>query len=127
MKTIFVVDDNSVNLLKADEALCDHYDVITMSSAATMFELFDNVTPDLILLDILMPDMNGFEALERLKGDERYKKIPVIFLTGKNDPATEARGFEMGIADLVEKPFLAPALIERIEKVLESSALLSEE
>jgi len=127
METIFVVDDNSINLLKADEALSDLYDVITISSASTMFELFDSVTPDIILLDIMMPEMNGFDALERLKADTRYEGIPVIFLTSKNDADTEARGFEMGVADFIEKPFFAPDLLSRIKTVLESGTANSKE
>jgi len=119
MKTIFVVDDSSINLSKADDALSDHYDVITISSALTMFELLDNLIPDIILLDIMMPGIDGFEALKRLKDDTRYEGIPVIFLTGRNDAATEARGFEMGILDIIEKPFSKEILLDRIKTALE--------
>jgi len=118
LKTVFVVDDNSVNLLMAEEALSDNYEVITMLSAATMFELFENIVPDMILLDVMMPDINGFEALKKLKADERYSEIPVIFLTSKNDAATEVHGFEMGVADFIIKPFSAPVLLSRIETIL---------
>ena len=126
MKTIFVVDDNSINLLKADEALSDYYDVITISSASTMYELFDDITPDIILLDIMMPDINGFEALDWLKSDARYKEIPVIFLTSKSDADTEARGFEMGVADFIKKPFSEPVLLSRIKTALEAGTADSE-
>jgi len=122
VKTIFVVDDSGINLMKADEALRDHFNVITISSAFTMFDLFDDVIPDVILLDILMPDINGFDVLDRLKADVRYREIPVIFLTSINDDAEEARGYEMGAADFIRKPFLKPILLERIETVLESGA-----
>ena len=120
MKTIFVVDDNGINLMKADEALTDHFNVITISSAFTMFELFDEVIPDLILLDILMPDINGFDVLERLKADEKFKGIPVIFLTSINDDTEEKRGYEMGAVDFIKKPFSKPILLDRIKTVLES-------
>ena len=125
MKRVFVVDDSNINLAKADEALSDHYDVITVASASTMFELIDHIIPDIILLDIMMPEMDGFEALELLKSNTKYKDIPVIFLTGKNDADTETRGFEAGVVDFIEKPFSKPVLIDRIEAVLKSDMVNS--
>ena len=118
MKTIFVVDDNSTNLMMADEALTDHFNVITILSAFTMFELFDDSIPDMILLDIKMPDISGFDVLKRLKTDARYAGIPVIFLTSLNDAAEEERGYKMGAADFIKKPFSKPVLLERINTVL---------
>jgi len=120
MKTIFVVDDNNTNLLLAEEALEDHYEVITMLTAAVMFELFDDLIPDIILLDIMMPETDGFEALRQLKADARYAGIPVVFLTGRSGAEIQARGFEMGIVDIIEKPFSAPALLERVSTLLEN-------
>jgi putative two-component system response regulator len=124
MKTIFVVDDNNVNLLAAKEALSKHYDVFTLASAAAMFELVENVTPDLILLDIMMPEINGFEALKRLKAEARYAFIPVIFLTSKNDAPTEALGFELGAVDFMSKPFSEPVLLNRIKRHLAIEELI---
>ena len=119
MKTIFVVDDNSTNLLMAEEALSDHYEVITMLSVSTMFELLGQIVPDLILLDIMMPDINGFDALKQLKADERYAEIPVIFVTSKKDATTETLGFELGVIDFIDKPFSVSALLNRIKTILE--------
>jgi len=119
MKTIFVVDDTNINLFDAEEALSGEYNVLTLSSAVVMFDVLCNTKPDLILLDILMPDIDGFEALERLKSDSRYADIPVIFLTNKNDTATEARGFKMGAIDFVTKPFSEPVLLNRIKSHLD--------
>jgi len=85
MKTIFVVDDSDTNLTMAESALEDQYRVMTMPSAASMFKFLDKVVPDLILLDIEMPDMNGFEALKKLKSENAWSEIPVIFLTGRNN------------------------------------------
>jgi len=118
MKTIFVVDDSSMNLVVAEDALSDHYEVLTMLSASTMFELFDNVLPDLILLDIMMPDINGLDALKQLKANKQYMDIPVIFLTGKSDDATKTLGFEMGVADFIAKPFSKSILLNSIETIL---------
>jgi putative two-component system response regulator len=126
MKTIFIVDDNNVNLMTAEESLSDHYDVFTLLSATVMFELLENVSPDLILLDIMMPEINGFEALKKLKADERYASIPVIFLTSKNDAATEALGFESGVLDFISKPFSKPVLINRIKIHLAIAEIIRE-
>ena len=114
MKTIFVVDDKNVNLLTAEEALAKHYEVFTLSSAEIMFELLANVLPNLILLDIVMPGMNGFDALRQIKADARYADIPVIFLTSRSDAVTEALGFEMGVVDFISKPFSGPVLLNHI-------------
>jgi putative two-component system response regulator len=126
MKTIFVVDDNSANLLMAEEVLSDQYEVITISSATIMFELLDEIIPDLILLDIMMPDIDGFDALKKLKANSKYGDIPVMFLTSKTDSATEARGFEMGVMDFISKPFFGAVLLNRIKKHLAIEDLIQE-
>ena len=126
MKTIFVVDDTGVNLLNAEEALSGDYNVITMLSASIMFDALERVMPDLILLDILMPEMDGFEALEKLKADRRYEDIPVIFLTSKKDAVTEAHGFKMGVVDFISKPFSKPVLLNRIEMHLDMERKIHE-
>jgi len=124
VKTLFIVDDNIMNLLTAKEALAEDFNTITLSSAANMFEILEEVIPDLILLDILMPEINGFEALERLKSDKRYMDIPVVFLTGKTDTETESRGFEMGVIDFIGKPFSKPVLLNRIKSHLEIESII---
>ena len=116
MKTIFIVDDNDTNLMAAKTALDGVYKAFALPSAARMFKLAEKIMPDLILLDIDMPEMDGFEAIQVLKSDNNLKSIPVIFLTAKDDEAMEIRGLEMGALDFVKKPFSAPVLIERIEK-----------
>jgi len=115
METIFVVDDTKFNLLDAEEALTENYNVFTLLSASIMFDVLEEVQPDLILLDILMPDMDGFETLEKLKSNKKYADIPVIFLTSQSDAVTEARGFKMGAVDFISKPFSKPVLLNRIE------------
>jgi len=126
LKTIFIVDDNDVNLSTAANALSEQYRAFTLPSASAMFELLNDIVPDLILLDILMPEMDGFEAMRLLKGDARYSNIPVIFLTGRNDAATEAHGFEIGALDYVSKPFSGPVLLNRIKTHLEIEELIRE-
>ena len=126
MKKIFVVDDNDANLLAAEEALSPNYDVYTLPSAAAMFELLEDIVPDLILLDIKMPDMNGFEAIKQLKSKGRCADIPVIFLTIHNDAATEAGGLELGAVDFISKPFNKPVLLNRIKTHLDIDAIIRE-
>ena len=125
-KTIFVVDDNDTNLAMAKEALKEHYRVMTLPSAAKMFALIEKVKPDLILLDIAMPDMDGFEALLRLKNNALYADIPVIFLTGMTDATTEVRGFELGVIDFITKPFSAPVLMNHIKTHLNIDEMIRE-
>ena len=115
MKTIFVVDDNATNLVMAKSALNCAYNTFTMLSAAKMLSLTKKIMPDLILLDLEMPEMNGFEALSILKSDEKLKIIPVAFLTSRHDAESKRRAFEMGAIDFIHKPFSPPALINRIE------------
>jgi len=103
--TIFIVDDNDVNLITAEKALGDFYNVYTLPSAEAMFELLEGITPDLILLDIKMPEMDGFEAIKILKANPKYISIPVIFLTGKKDDEARTTGLELGAVDFVTKPF----------------------
>ena len=118
MKTVFIVDDSDTNRMAAKTALDEIYKTYAIPSAQRMFKLLDKITPDIILLDIRMPEMDGFEALEVLKQNENSKNIPVIFLTAKNDPETEQLSHRAGASDFIIKPFFAPDLIERIEKHL---------
>ena len=123
-KTVFIVDDNDTNLLKAEEALEDLYEVLTVPSGAALFKLFSRVLPDIILLDIKMPGMDGFEVLSKLK--QEHPSIPVIFLTGLSDAETEARGFEMGVVDFIHKPFSAPVLRNRVRQQINVNELIKE-
>ena len=125
-KTIFVVDDQDVNLSMAKDVLKVRYKVMTMSSAARMLSLLDKIIPDLILLDINMPGIDGFDALEQLKSNEKYRDIPVIFLTSMTDPEVEAAGFQLGVIDFVAKPFSAPVLLNRIKTHLDVDAIIQD-
>ena len=118
MKTIFVVDDNDTNLAMAEDALEDHFNVMTLPSAEKMFSLFEKIIPDLILLDIEMPVMNGFEALERLKSDKSWSGIPVLFLTGTSNASIEEKGKTLGVAGVIIKPFTPSLLLERINSII---------
>jgi len=115
---IVIVDDNKANLTVGRNMLKTFYEVYPAPSAAKLFEILENILPDLILLDISMPEMNGFEAIQKLKADVRFADIPVIFLTSRSDETSELEGFELGAADYVSKPFSAPLLLKRIASQL---------
>jgi putative two-component system response regulator len=126
MNTIFVVDDSDTNLSMAESALEDQYRVLTMPSVTKMFSLLEKIIPDLILLDIEMPEMNGLDALTKLKSHEAWKNIPVIFLTGRTDETVEVHCFELGAVDFVTKPFSAPVLLKRIKTHLDIDKAIRE-
>ena len=125
-KTIFLVDDNATNLTAAEDALADQYRVIALSSAVKMFAALEKFNPDLILLDVEMPEMSGFEAMKRLKANENHAKIPVIFLTSLSDSFSEAHGIELGAADFIMKPFSKPVLLNRIKNHLHIDEMIRE-
>jgi putative two-component system response regulator len=119
MKIIFAVDDSNTNLSLIKRALEEHYRILTMPSAVKMFELLNKIMPDLILLDIEMPNLNGVDAFKKLKADKKHETIPVIFLTGHHDTAIEAGCFEMGAVDYIKKPYDKDDLLSRIGKIIE--------
>jgi DNA-binding response OmpR family regulator len=82
-----------------------------------MFKLLEHIKPDLILLDVEMPDMNGYEATRALKKNEMFKDIPIIFLTARGDPVSEKFGLNLGATDYIHKPIVSDQLLKRIEKL----------
>ena len=125
-KTVFVVDDSATNLATASEALEGHYNVITISSGEKAIHLLKKVKPDLILLDIEMPVMDGFDVLNYLKADEIYRNIPVICLTSMVDPNIEIMALERGVVDFIAKPFSAPVLLNRIRVHMDINGIIRE-
>ncbi|MDR1163034.1 MAG: response regulator [Candidatus Accumulibacter sp.] len=117
-RTIVVVDDNLSNLTLSRSILKERYDLYTLPSAKYLFELLETVLPDLILLDIEMPEMSGYEAIKLLKSDARFAGIPVIFLTAREDEASELEGLSLGAIDYIAKPFTPSILLKRIENHL---------
>ncbi|MDR1310128.1 MAG: response regulator [Deltaproteobacteria bacterium] len=117
-KRVMLVDDNLANLNDGQSALAGRYEVFLATSAPKMFKLLGRVTPDLILLDVEMPDVGGYEAIRRLKADAATASIPVIFLTAKNSIENELEGLSLGAVDYITKPFSHPLLLKRIERHL---------
>jgi putative two-component system response regulator len=110
-----VVDDNLVNLKYIDTQLSGNYHVILAKSGEQALGICGREKPDLILLDIEMPGMDGFEMITRLKQDTYLHHIPVIFLTADHNVQTEARGLTSGAVDFITKPFEKNILLHRLE------------
>lgn len=114
-KTVILVDDNVANLKIGRNVLSKDYNVLTIPSGERLFQIIERVTPDLILLDVEMPDMDGYAVIKRLKEDPLTASIPVIFLTAKNDTGSELEGLSLGAVDYIVKPFSPPILLKRVE------------
>lgn len=117
---IMVVDDNSKNLQVVGKILYKNgYDLSLLGEGKSVLELAREKQPDLILLDIMMPVMDGFEVCQLLKNDELTKNIPVIFLTAKTDEDDIVKGFETGGVDYIKKPFNPRELLARVNTHVE--------
>lgn len=112
---ILVVDDNIDNVKLLQSVLDSKYDVVTTISSKEIFSLVQKYDFDLVLLDLIMPVINGFEVCKYLKADEKTKDVPVIFLTGKTDTKSILEGFEVGGVDYITKPFQLNELLARIK------------
>jgi len=114
-KKILAVDDEPNNLKMLNLILSDDYDVMFAVDGVKAIEVAIAHRPDLILLDIMMPDMNGYEVCKKLMERQETKDIPVIFVTAMSEIADEAHGFDVGAVDYIHKPISAPILLRRIE------------
>ena len=114
-KTVILVDDNPINLKLARNTLMGKYDVFTVPSAEKLFQLLEKTHPDIILLDVMMPGMSGYDAIKILKSNPKTLDIPVIFLTAKSDTNSELEGFVHGAVDYVSKPFSPQLLLKRVD------------
>ncbi|MCR5325112.1 MAG: diguanylate cyclase [Lachnospiraceae bacterium] len=119
MKKILVVDDNSVSLSLAKSMLSDMYSVYAVLSGEQALRFLEKKECDLILLDLNMPDMSGYETLREIRDNDATKDIPIIFLTADSDPETEKKCFEMGAFDFIVKPFQKATLRSRVSRTLE--------
>ena len=121
MKKILMVDDVATNLICASEVLRSDYDVSTAKSGRQALLMLNEMVPDLIMLDINMPQMDGFEVFSRLKENPEWGDIPVIFLTAESDMVNEAKCLSMGAMDFIKKPFDPMVMKARIDKILSIS------
>jgi putative two-component system response regulator len=111
--TILAVDDTPANLSLLSQLLGPHYRVQLAVSGVKALEIAQRQAPDLIVLDVMMPEMDGYEVCRRLKADPHTRDVPVLFLTALSEPANETLGFEVGGADFVAKPFTPATLLAR--------------
>ena len=119
-KSVLVVDDNQANIDVLKGILSDHYTVrVATSGRLALKAVFSQKPPDLILLDVMMPEMDGYEVCRLLKADERTQHIPIIFVTAKSEVRDEAYGFSIGAEDYLTKPVSAPIVLARVRTHLE--------
>ena len=122
-RRIMIVDDDAESLNMMMKQLDVLYDVIGFSSGESAIEALDRAPagrlPELILLDIIMNGMDGYEVLARFKKNEKYRSIPVVFLTGMTDELSEIRGLEMDAVDYLKKPIAGKVLFARVQHYLD--------
>jgi len=113
--SILVIDDEAMNLVALSHILCNDYDVYVEKDGHHGIETAIEIRPDLILLDILMPEMDGFDAINILKNTPETCDIPVIFVTGDTSVESESKSFGLGAADYIRKPFSQDVVKSRIQ------------
>jgi len=112
---VLIVDDTPANIQILADALRDAYRVKVATNGPTALELASREDrPDLVLLDVMMPGMDGYEVMRRLKASDLTRNVPVMFITAKNEPGDEELGFELGAVDYVAKPFHVPVVKARV-------------
>jgi len=118
-KKILLVDDNEVQLSISEVQLNKEYEVTTAKSGKEALDyLFHGHVPDLIMLDILMPDMDGWETFGRLRAISKLHEVPILFMSSINDKKEIDRAFEMGAVDFIVKPCNSIELLERVKKAV---------
>ncbi|MDD6810733.1 MAG: response regulator [Lachnospiraceae bacterium] len=120
---IMLVDDDEINCKAVTSMLQEEYNVSAVQSGQKALEQLKEYQPDLMLLDVHMPDMDGHDLIRILKNNEKYADIPVIFLTSDEDENTEVQGFSEGAIDFLRKPFRKDVATQRIQRILELSYL----
>lgn len=123
---ILIIDDSIEHIKILISLLEDHYDVYFAKSGDQGLELLPAIIPDLILLDIVMPDMDGFEVCRKIKRHERWQETPLIFISVQGEDSNETKGLELGAIDYIAKPF-NPAIVKaRIRNHLQLRAAMRE-
>ncbi|MEY4754213.1 MAG: hypothetical protein RJA44_1888 [Pseudomonadota bacterium] len=115
LPVILVVDDSPTTLMTIATSLDQLYDVRALTSGTEALELLDTIRPDLVILDVMMPDLDGYETCRRLKALPDFKDVPVLFNTALNTPDDENRCFAAGGADFITKPFNPVTMRARIQ------------
>lgn len=119
MRKILVVDDEKIMLMLTQRILSRKYDVVCAASGAEAIKIFEKEPPDLILSDLMMPEMDGYELHEILQS-KSSETVPIIFMTADESDESESKGFEVGAIDYIRKPLKADLLLRRVDKALEN-------
>ena len=122
-KVVLIVDDEPANINLVAEILHNLYEIRIATNGMTALSMIEKAKPDLILLDINMPQMNGYEVAAKLKSSEETTNIPFIFLTAKSDAQSIVEGFKHGAVDYISKPFSKEELLARVETHLKLNEL----
>lgn len=120
---IYAVDDDPTNLWVIEKMLKEEFTVACFDSGEKLLQALEKEVPNMILLDVRMPRMDGFEVLKRLKENEDYREIPIIFLTADEERDTEIEGFKNGVNDFIHKPFVVEIVIQRVKRILQMDRL----
>ena len=112
---VLIVDDTPLNISILVNTLEEEYELSAAVDGPGALKAVETEIPDIVLLDIMMPEMDGYEVCRRLKGEERTRDVPVIFITAMNDAESESKGRELGAVDYITKPFSPTVVKKRIE------------
>lgn len=123
---ILIVDDSNENIVLLDSMLKDDYEVLFATSGQRALEVAQESEPDIILLDIIMPEMDGYEVIENLKDNTQTQNIPVIFLTAKTSKEDLLKGFQLGSVDYIAKPFFEEEIKARLKTHLDNRQLIKQ-
>ena len=118
---ILLIDDTSAFLLILNSILKENYETYIATSGTSGLDIAGKVLPDLVILDVMMPGLSGYDVLQAMKGDAALKNTPVILITGKTSPENEAKGYALGAAGYIKKPFEALQILSGVEAVLEGT------
>jgi len=122
-RKIIYLDDMNYSLISLKKGLEKYYEIYLADCADKLYKIMEKIKPDLILLDVNLPDTDGYSIIKNLKADERYSGIPVIFLTCASDKENVVKGMSLGAGDYIIKPYNTEKLIESIENQFNPKAI----
>lgn len=117
-KRVLVVDDVSTNLKCLHMILRDHYEIKLVKSGREAIKCISGYQPDLIILDICMEEMDGFEVLKKIKESQSTAAIPVILATASTDPGCSEKGYQLGASGFIRKPFVPQGILKYVNEIL---------
>ncbi len=118
-KRLLIVDDTVVNLKLLGNLLADEYSLSFASGGQEALDILEKTLPDLVLLDIMMPEVDGFEVCRQIRSSPRTEDLPVILVTAKNDKESVVKGYHLGVLDYLVKPFEPEEVQSRVRAILE--------